>query len=165
MLIHAAQVSSRPPQERTKGRQLTRTLVYKFASATSCTAQEDCNGGPNFTDQSAVNADGWATQDPWPCVRCMHMPRARSSPVMHTELHSSPGDSIQGQSIGNCHMPDNVSHTSSMAPAARGPREATIILSRNRAKARMRPVVVRHVGYPSEDVDMTPHCLDRAFCK
>ena len=77
--------------------------MYKLASALSCTAQEDCSGGPNFRDQSAVNADGWATQEPWPFVRCIRMPRARSSPVMHTDLHRSVGDSIHGQSTGNFH--------------------------------------------------------------
>ena len=39
MLIHAAQLKSSAPQECIKGKALTRTLVYRFARATSCTAQ------------------------------------------------------------------------------------------------------------------------------
>ena len=139
--------------------------MYKLASALSCTAQEDCSGGPSFRDQLAVNADGCATQEPWPFARCIHMPKARSSPVMHIDLHWSVGLSMQGQSTGSFHTVDNVSHTSRMASAARGPLEATIILSRNWAKAIRRPVAVRHIGYPPEDVLRTPHCLDRALCK
>ena len=48
MLIHPAQLKSSAPQECIKGKALNRTQVYRFARATSCTAQADCKGGPSF---------------------------------------------------------------------------------------------------------------------
>ena len=35
MLIHAAQLRSKPPHERMKGRAFTGTLLYRFARVTS----------------------------------------------------------------------------------------------------------------------------------
>ena len=74
MLIHVAQLKSRAPQECIKGKALTRTLVYKFARATSCTAQADCKGGPSFRFHWSVNAEGCAMHVPTPFARCMHTP-------------------------------------------------------------------------------------------
>ena len=62
--------------ERTKGRALTKTLVYRLARDTACTAHPECKGGPSFKSHWSLKAYGCAIHVPCPRARCMQTPSA-----------------------------------------------------------------------------------------